>query len=128
MHLSITLIALPQADQIGSSPAPAEVEVQRSESGELRRDAHMLRDQVSMLESRLVAQGRPVSVFFGGPYDEMVHRGIPEGEYVVEDPAFDPIGFYGMARIDRDSVPVVQWYRWVEYEGEVSPDERDSAH
>jgi hypothetical protein len=45
---------------------------------------------------------------------KLTRRDIPEGEHIVEDPAFDPIGFYGLAGINRDRGPVVQFYRWIE--------------
>lgn len=59
-----------------------------------------------------------VSMFMGGPHDERVRRDIPEGEHIIEDPAFDPIGFYGLTGIERGGGPVVQWYRWIENTGE----------
>lgn len=60
-------------------------------------------------------EGPVVSIFVGGPNDERVRRDIPEGEHIVEDPAFDPIGFYGLTGIERGGAPVVQWYRWIEH-------------
>jgi hypothetical protein len=59
-------------------------------------------------------RGRVVSIFFGGPHDEHVRRDIPQGEHIVEDPAFEPLGFYGLVTIDRGGFPVVQGYRWIE--------------
>jgi hypothetical protein len=60
-----------------------------------------------------VPRGGIVSLFFGGPDDERFRRDIPEGEHIVEDPIFDPIGFYGLEGIDRGRGSVVQWYRWI---------------
>ena len=59
-------------------------------------------------------EGPVVSIFLGGPHDERVRRDIPEGEHIVEDPAFDPIGFYGLTGIERSGGAVVQWYRWID--------------
>ncbi len=65
-------------------------------------------------EDAFAAGGATVSILLGGPHDEQVRRGIPEGEHILEDPAFEPIGFYGLAGIDRGRGAVVQFYRWID--------------
>jgi len=102
----------------GGRPSPVVVEV---DGGNVERQhpknaAHAPLDGVVSAEDACEAAGAVVSILLGGPHDEQVRRDIPEGEHIVEDPAFDPIGFYGLASINRDSGPVVQCYRWIETE------------
>lgn len=114
MRLTITLSPVPEAgDRIARSSTAAHVVVDLAELEELRQVVQVLREHVDVLTSRLVTQGRPISMFLDGPHDQTVRRGIPEGEHIIEEPLFDPIGFYGLVQIDRQSVPVVQWYRWI---------------
>ena len=100
-------------DRDGSSSVVVEFLSEHAESGELRRDIEPGWDSAFPPEDAVAAQGSLVSILLGGPHDEQVRRDIPVGEHIVEDPAFDPIGFYGLVAIDRGGVPVVQWYRWM---------------
>ena len=70
-------------------------------------------DCASQAEDAQAVRGGIVSLFGGGPEDGRVRRDIPEGEHIVEDPAFDPIGFYGLVGMDRGGGSLVQWYRWI---------------
>lgn len=115
MRLVITLNVVPFAEKLEcSSPELAHPAVGDIARCGTQSDYKALLERVAALETRLGSQSRAISVFFGGPYDEQVRRGIPEGEHIVEDPAFDAIGHYTLVQIDRHAMPVAQCYRWVD--------------
>lgn len=115
MRVVITLKP-PYPGEDGGRPSPVVVEVgiQQAERQPPKRAFAAPPDSVVPEEDAVAADGAVVSLLLGGPHDEQVRRDIPEGEHIVEDPAFDSIGFYGLAGINRESGPVVQFYRWIE--------------
>jgi hypothetical protein len=114
MRVVINLNHPPQkADRRRPSSVVIELDREDAESQEPERDMQALQDRTGVSEDLIAEPGTPVSFFLGGPRDEHVRRDIPEGEHIVEDPAFDPLGFYGLVGIDRGGGPVVQWYRWM---------------
>jgi hypothetical protein len=84
-----------------------------SECEEQENNRMARQDATALSENSVAATCEVVSVFIGGPHDEQLRRDIPVGEHIVEDPAFDAIGFYGLAGIDRGGGVVAQWYRWI---------------
>lgn len=114
MRIVITLRP-PHPREDAGRPSPVVVEVDGA-TAERQQSANAVRaplDDVASAEDACEAARAVVSILLGGPHDEQVRRDIPEGEHIVEDPAFDPIGFYGLAGIDRGGGAVVQWYRWI---------------
>ena len=105
----------PIAPKDRSHPAPmvVEFESEHAKCHEPERDRTAQKEVSVVSESSAAARAEVVSFFLGGPHDEQVRRAIPEGELIVEDPAFDAIGFYGLAGIDRGGGVVAQWYRWI---------------
>lgn len=115
MRIVITLSHRPQGED-GGRPAsvPVEWECDRAGSREPEGEKAATQDRVVPSEVSFKGHGCPISILLGGPHDEQVLRVIPEGEHIIEDPAFDPIGFYGLVRIDRGGGQVVQFFRWIE--------------
>jgi hypothetical protein len=114
MRIVITLNPQhPGGDGVRPSPVVVEVDGGNVERQQPKNTAHAPLDGVVSAEDACEAAGAVISILLGGPHDEQVRRDIPEGEHIVEDPAFDPIGFYGLAGIDRGGGAVVQWYRWI---------------
>jgi hypothetical protein len=111
-------IKLPSACPVADRDCLASIVVElatESPSGEKReRDLGVPRDHAC--DSMAAKPARPaiVSVRLGGPHDEQVRRDIAEGEHIFEDPAVDPIGFYGLTGINGENGPIVQFYRWIE--------------
>jgi hypothetical protein len=110
--------ACPVADRDCLASFAVEVETENPRSLERDRDLEALRDHAGDAVAAKAARAAIVSIFLGGPHDEQVRRDIAAGEHIIEDPLTDPIGFYGLVRIDRGGGPRVQWYRWIETTGE----------
>lgn len=115
MRVVVTLSHSPQGENGRCPPSVAvEWESDRVGSQEPMGELAATQDRAVASDGSVAGLGCPISIFVGGPHDEQVHRAIPEGEHIVEDPAFDPIGFYGLVRIDRGGGQVVQFFRWIE--------------
>jgi hypothetical protein len=115
MRAVVTLSHLPHGENCRCPASIAvEWECDRVGSEEPEGESQGTRDRAVPSEGSVTGPGCPISIFLGGPHDEQVRRAIPEGEHIVEDPAFDPIGFYGLVRIDRGIGQVVQFFRWIE--------------